>query len=183
MALKSLLEAKVSALIRRGDPADEAAEEMLRLIERTGGHSRSSSRTATSGLAIHYAFVGPQIAGAAALRRRRRRWPARPATRLRLARVLANLCGQALTEDLDRSVRVGIEAVEAAQDRRLGRWADLALANLTSARLFTGDWDELLASVWDADPERGRGDPGHPSCSYRVGHRAGAAASRDRARR
>ena len=37
VAVKQLLGAKVSALLRRTEPADDAAEALLRMIELTGG--------------------------------------------------------------------------------------------------------------------------------------------------
>ena len=150
VALKSLLEAKVGTLIRAGERADDAAEALLRLIESTGAPTVELA-DGYNGLAIHYAFIGPQslallLFDAAAGVAREARDP------VRLARALANLCGQALAEDLDRSVRVGSDAVDASRTAGSARWLDLALANLNSARLFTGDWDELLASVRDVEP-------------------------------
>ena len=149
-ARKSLLAAKTSALVRRGEPANDAAEELIRLVERTGDNPREIS-DGYMGLAIHYSYFGPRslavlLFDAAANLAREARDP------LRLARVLANLCGETLPEDLGRSIRVGHEAIEAAQVAGSRRWADLALVNLASGLIFDGAWDELLTSLDEAPP-------------------------------
>jgi class 3 adenylate cyclase len=150
LALKQLLGARLSALLRRGEPGDDTAEELLRLLERTEG-APIERVEGYVGLAIHYSVVGPQslallLFEAAATEAREARDP------LRLARVLANLCGQALPDDLDKSARIGADAMAAAMSAGSARWFDLALANLNTAQLFVGDWDDLLASLAETEP-------------------------------
>ena len=103
------------------------------------------------GLAIHYAIQGPQTLAlllfeAAATLAREARDP------LQLARALGNLCGQALADDLDRSLGVGEAAVEAARTAGSARWLEVALVNLNSGRTFSGHWEDLLVSHREGGP-------------------------------
>jgi class 3 adenylate cyclase len=150
VAVKRLLESKVTTLIRRGEPADDAAEALLRMVEQTDSPGYELL-DAYVGLAIHYAVIGPQALSlllfeAAASGARENRDP------LRLARALANLCGQSLSDDLARSARFGAEAVDAARTAGSKRWLDLALSNHNTVQLFAGDWDDLLASSVGEEP-------------------------------
>ena len=151
LALKRLWEATGAALQRRGDPAAGAASEAaLRLLENSDP-SPLQLADAYVGLAIHYAIQGPQTLAlllfeAAATLAREARDP------LQLARALGNLCGQALADDLDRSLGVGEAAVEAARTAGSARWLEVALVNLNSGRTFSGHWEDLLVSHREGGP-------------------------------
>jgi hypothetical protein len=155
VAVKRLLESKVGALLRRGEPADDAAEDWLRMVELTGG-SGVELVDGYVGLGIYYAFAGPQALSlllfeAAASAAREGRDP------IRLARALANLAGQAVPDDVARGARIGADAMDAARTSGSKRWSDLATVNYNSARLFLGDWDDVLTSFSDDDTSMDEG--------------------------
>ena len=140
-ALILLAMARLTAGVRRADPVDEVAVEMLRLAEATGLEQQHLVDGYLA-LGIHYNVFGPQMLSrlmfeaAADVARAQH-------DNLNLARVLANLVGLLMNDDLPRAVAVGKEAVEAGRRAGSRRWAEFASANLATAQLLAGNWDDL----------------------------------------
>ena len=146
VALKYLLEAKVGTLIRRGDSAVEAARGPVAAGREHGSPSRLASLTVTWG----WRSTTPSSDRSRWLccsSTPPPPWPERLVTRCD-SRERSPTCAVRRFPGTSTGASTWApRRVEASRAAGSARWLDLAMANLNSGRLFTGEWDELVAST------------------------------------
>ena len=124
---------------RLGEDPRDVIDRRIQIAEKT--ENREELADALTALSLSYTYLGaPQTARmlmtSAADIARVHHYP------VALARSLSNLTVEYFSEDLDRAVDIGREAVEVADRAGVAVWQDYTSANLALALLAAGRWDE-----------------------------------------